>query len=762
MALLGSAILNPMTLTDLEVQIIPSDFFDPRNAAIWKAIESLHQNGEMIDYLTIDAELLSMGKSIDSQYIASLTERVATAMHARAYAKIVHDLGTRRRIIYACTRIGELAFNMELDLNDEAKPRAQDIFMEATSGNEVTGPQLIKDVVDKYWAFNTREQTEQTRGVTTGFTNSLDFAIRGLKPKQLIVLGGRPGDGKCLGRGTKVLMYNGAIKKVEDVIVGDKLMGPDSLPRTVLSTTAGRDQMYWIRQTHAMDYKVNGAHILSLKRSKNEKLRHNGEVKEISVNEILTMKGSSFFGRWKGYKTAVEFDDRLLPIEPYFLGLWLGDGNTKAPIIYSADDEVAQYLLSFVKKSSMYIASSFEEHDTCARYYIGMHGGKFLSPVKVLKRIGVLGNKHIPRYYLINNRKNRLQLLAGLLDSDGHYTGRSMEITLKIEGLARQVKFLADSLGFQTSIATKKATCQNGYTGVAYRVIISGDLTIIPTRIKRKQATPRKMNKDWRMTGITIEPAGEDDYFGFQLDGDGLFLLEDMTVTHNSTVARQVAAHVARTQMDVAVFSLETAHEEYVNTLPFMLAHVADKSSYTDTEWNRLQETKELIKSMPLFIDDSCPLSVNVLRTKIMQIKRKTDNLGLVIVDYLQLMEGAKQRDDIQDVTQIARDLKLLAMAADVPIMALSAMNRSIESRGDEAEPMLSDLRYGGEADADVVMFIRRKKQSLSEGRAALQTGVLPATIYIKKNRNGPGDAKFPLHFFASQKRFEEAHEAIA
>jgi replicative DNA helicase len=264
------------------------------------------------------------------------------------------------------------------------------------------------------------------------------------------------------------------------------------------------------------------------------------------------------------------------------------------------------------------------------------------------------------------------------------------------------------------------------------------------------------------MTGIRIEPAGEDEYFGFELDGDGLFLLEDMTVTHNSTLTRQVALQVAMRGLPTALFSLETGREEHLACIPHLLTRVDEKLTYTMGEYQLLTGARDRMRDIPFYIDDTSPLSVSVLKTKLVQLRAREPGLAMIFVDYLQLMEGAKQREENLDVTPITRGLKQLAMNTGLPIVALSAMNRGIETRGPDAEPMLSDLRWGGEADADIVVFVRRVRQSAVEGMRGARNRAMPARIFIKKNRNGPVDDRFDLTFLAAQKRFEENVNDIA
>ncbi len=162
-------------------------------------------------------------------------------------------------------------------------------------------------------------------GVDTGF-KELNKMTTGFGKGDLVIIAARPAMGKCLGRGTKVVMFDGTLKNVEDIEVGDQLMGDDSTPRNVLSLARGREKMYWIRQNKGIDYRVNESHILSLKRSRNEGKHKHGDILNISVKDY-NEKSKKFHSNYKGYKVAVEFQELHLPIDPYFLGIWLGDAQ---------------------------------------------------------------------------------------------------------------------------------------------------------------------------------------------------------------------------------------------------------------------------------------------------------------------------------------------------------------------------------------------------------------------------------------------------
>ncbi len=389
---------------------------------------------------------------------------------------------------------------------------------------------------------------QQQQSVELEFLDALSFLF---EPAALKVIYGGRGAGKCLAIGTKVIMFDGSLKKVEDVQINDELMGPDCYPRKVLGTTRGTDMMYKVNQTSGIDYVVNSAHILSLKKSESCK----NDIGEISkagnarrplgryssyadITNINVVEASKKSVRWmanfRGYKTGlICFDEKEVFIDPWYLGAWLGDGKNNDNIIYSEDIEVLAACEKYAHDLEMKI-SIYE--GTVAGIKITRAENGYNNLRQNFNHYKLFENKHIPFDYLANSENIRLQVLAGLLDTDGYLHNNGYEITQVNERLANEIKYLADTLGFKTYLREKKTSCQNGYMGTAFRVTINGDTWRIPCKIARKIVKKENVrkNKDFLLSQISIECAGEGEYAGFSLDGDKLFLLEDGTVTHNT------------------------------------------------------------------------------------------------------------------------------------------------------------------------------------------------------------------------------------
>lgn len=201
--------------------------------------------------------------------------------------------------------------------------------------------------------------------------------------------------------------------------------------------------------------------------------------------------------------------------------------------------------------------------------------------------------------------------------------------------------------------------------------------------------------------------------------------------------ALNILANLARKNVPVAIFSLEMSSEQLTNRL-FSLYGLIDSNSIRlgkldGNELERLTLTSTILSGKPLYIDDTADLNMSKLRTKARKLKREKD-IKLLVIDYLQLMQGSSRKiDRQQEISEISRSLKLLARELDITIIALSQLSRAVESRQDK-RPMLSDIRESGaiEQDADIVMFLYRDEYYNANTNDKGLTELI-----IAKHRNG-------------------------
>lgn len=363
------------------------------------------------------------------------------------------------------------------------------------------------------------------------------------------------GAGKCWGRGTPILMADGTVKEVQDIAPGDRLASPTGSPRTVLSTTSGHDVMYRITPTKGDAFICNAPHLLPMKVSGSKDGMFladgthipAGQEDVIVEAETLWRSNSTVKHRLKLWRPeAVELDAVDLPFDvpPYILGVWLGDGATNHAAITKAEGPVIDAWVAWAAQVGAEVRRD-AGGGRCPTWYIKTARGLDNPALDAFRRIGVMGDKAIPHRYLVAPISDRLELLAGLLDTDGHLTNNGFDFISKCSAIAEKVVFLARSVGLAAYLTPcRKGIKDTGFSGAYYRVSISGHTDKVPTR--QKIAGHRGQIKDALRTGFKIEKIGRDEYFGFELDGDRLCMLGDFTVQHNTVMAAHLLSEADR------------------------------------------------------------------------------------------------------------------------------------------------------------------------------------------------------------------------
>ena len=247
------------------------------------------------------------------------------------------------------------------------------------------------------------------------------------------------------------------------------------------------------------------------------------------------------------------------------------------------------------------------------------------------------------------------------------------------------------------------------------------------------------------------------------LQKSDLIILAARPSMGKTAFALNIAQNVAiKEKVPVAIFSLEMSKEQLVQRMLCSQAEVDTQRLKTGNmqgkDWDKLVSAMNDFANAPIYIDDTSGCTLTDIRAKCRRLKMEQKDLGLVVIDYLQLMESSGREDRMQQISAISRGLKTLARELDVPVIALSQLSRAVESRTDK-RPMLSDLRESGaiEQDADIVMFIYRDeyyKKNDEEAEVAKAASKGESEIIIAKHRNGPV-GKVDLLFQANITKFK-------
>ena len=391
-------------------------------------------------------------------------------------------------------------------------------------------------------------------------------------------------EGKCFVKGTQIVMFDESLKNIQDIVVGDLIMGVDGLPKKVKSTHFDFGEIFEVSSKKCESYFVNKQHELVLytnSHSGNKKYKEGVNV--ISVKDFMesskTVKKS-----FRVYKKAIPYSNKAVNIDPYVLGVWLGDGtSSNCNITINTDDIlIINYIKEIYKNSVLhqYKPNAFTLNISDNPINTFVQNNSFLT---ALRDYGLVKNKHIPEVYKKSSIEQRLKLLAGLIDTDGYKNRTAYEITQKSSLLINDIKEICESLGFICNIGIKEV---NGET--YYRLTIVGDLNIIPVIIDRKKLqSPNGKSKN---LGISVSYSHKDYYYGFELEAekeeDRLFFLKDGIVVHNSSLGRLgLSVHVTAGFGDVGfcgTWTLELTVEVPLKIYPNMKICQLSYHSITD------------------------------------------------------------------------------------------------------------------------------------------------------------------------------------
>lgn len=738
-AVLGGMLLSKDAVADVLEKLRPGDFYKPANQLVYDAILDLYGRGEPADAVTVAAELDRRGllrRVGGAPYLHTLISTVPTAANAGYYAEIVAEKSLLRRLVEAGTRVVQYGYAGAdgADVNeivDRAQAEIYDVTERKSSEDFVILEEILQPAMDEIDAI--ASEGGVSKGVPTGFTD-LDELTNGLHPGQMIVVAARPGMGKALALDTPLPTPTGWTT-MADVAVGDLLIGADGKPTRVVAATevmVGRPcyevefsdgtvivadaEHQWLTETRASRKSAQAAAV-GYNRYKNQRtfaaVRTTREIGETLRCPTADRRLNHSVVNAAPIEAPVA--DLLVP--PYTLGAWLGDGTSRTAQITTADPEILMRIEA-------------EGPGTCEAS---------------LRSIGVLGDKHIPAEYLRASEAQRRALLAGLLDTDGTVTnGGAVQFSVTNRRLAVDVAELVVSLGYRCQVTTKAVKGRTEASSTAYILNFSTTDSVFGLHRKdllhkeRRASSPVRSNTRFIVDVREIETVP---VRCVEVDHDDHMYLasRSMIPTHNSTLGLDFMRSCSiKHHLPSIVFSLEMSKTEIVMRLLSAEAKIklADMRSgrMNDDDWTRLARRMSEISEAPLYIDDSPNLTMMEIRAKARRLKQKAD-LRLVVIDYLQLMtSGKKVESRQQEVSEFSRQIKLLAKELEVPVVAMSQLNRGPEQRTDK-KPMLSDLRESGsiEQDADMVILLHRPDAFESDDPRGGE-----ADLIVAKHRAGP------------------------
>ncbi|MFJ4102625.1 replicative DNA helicase [Amycolatopsis japonica] len=809
-SVLGGMLLSKDAVADVIEALGPDDFYRPAHQAIYDVILDLYGRGEPADPITVSAELErrgELGRVGGAPYLHTLIATVPTAANAGYYAEIVSEKAVLRRLVEAGTRIVQYGYGAAAadganidEVVDRAQAAIYDVTERRTSEDYVALEELLQPTMDEIDAIASRGG--QSQGIPTGFAD-FDDLTNGLHPGQMIIVAARPGVGKALALDTQLATPDGWTTMGE-VQPGDRLIGANGRPTTVVAATEVMEG----RPCYEVEFS-DGTVLLAdaehqwLTDTRSSRRSAAGPAVRTTEELAATLRCRTADGRANhsiATTAPLQLPERELPLHPYALGAWLGDGHSASARFTTADPEIICYLegeagllverhaeLSYTLRLVPPDPVEYRRCEVCGEPFLPQTsqvrtcgrscGGKvrFQSPPvpaptcpdcgrpssgmrlcqacrnehgsvqAILRTLGVLGNKHIPVEYLRASVEQRRALLAGLLDTDGTVThSGAVQFAVTSKVLAEQTRELIVSLGYRCAFTTKRVKGRSEETSTAYILGFTTQDRVFWLQRKHLEQKERLTNVRVRphlRYVVDVRPVASVPVRCVEVDApDHLYLAgRSMVPTHNSTLGLDFARSASiKHGLTSVIFSLEMSRTEIVMRMLSAEARIrlADMrgGKMSDDDWTRLARRMSEVSEAPLFVDDSPNMTMMEIRAKARRLKQRND-LKLVVLDYLQLMTSGKRVESRQqEVSEFSRQMKLLAKEIEVPVIAISQLNRGPEQRTDK-RPMLSDLRESGslEQDADLVILVNRPDAWERDDPRAGE-----ADLIIAKHRAGP------------------------
>jgi replicative DNA helicase len=753
--------------------VTASDFYKPAHGHIYDAVHTLYASGQPVDAVTVADELRRAdllealgGPAVLAQIMASTP---ATSNAAR-YATIVEEYSLLRRLIGVAGEIAELGYSVPEDVT-KALDRAESLVYEVNERRVTDSTQKLSDLLSAGLDHLERlyERGDAITGVPTGYLD-LDQLLSGLQPSNLVVVGARPAMGKCVAWDTPILdPVTGAVRTAAELhragTRGDDVrvlsLGTD---HTLAVTTPsafvddGRKPVFRVRTRLGREVRTTASHPF---------LTPDGWRPLASLEEGATIAVPA--------ELAVFGSDALPGAEVGLLGYLVASalGSDEGPKVRCTDEIVALDLGELAARLGLEVRRVTDPSQP-ARY--DLLAGPSLARIVHAHHVSMAPERRrVPdAVYRLPRHQLAAFLNRALAGGASTWTGRPgdgrVSFTSPSRRLVSDLQHLLLRFGINATVL-EPVVAMNDAAWITHELRVSepADLVRLADEIGivGQQSLLESLVAGARTVASTAPLAGRgrpgsggegaplsavrwDEIVAIDADGDEQvydltipelhnFVAGDVFV-HNTSFALGMMAHAAlHAQRPVLFFSLEMSNLDLSQRLLCAEARV-DSSRVRNgqlqaDDWTRISKAMGHLADAPIWIDDNPNLTIMEIRAKARRLKSQVGDLGMIVIDYLQLMTGRSSAENRQvEVSELSRGLKILARELNTPVVALSQLSRGLEMRADK-RPMLADLRESGsiEQDADVVMFIFREEIYDPKPENAGQ-----ADIIVAKHRSGP------------------------
>ncbi len=721
-AILGGILLDPEAIGRVSDRLVPEAFYISAHTTIYQAALRLHTQQKPTDLLSItswltDNDLLTQIGGRNK--LATLVDRTVSAVNIDALAGLVMEKYLRRQLIKAGNEIVHLGFETETELPivlDNAEQKVFNVTQQKTqSGLVHIGDTLINTFQD----IETRHQGIALPGIPCGFYD-LDAMTSGFQRSDLIIVAGRPSMGKCLSYDSEIVLADGQIATIEELYQqrqGSLLTLNDDWKFTFTQPSAfvddGIKPVFRVTTRLGRVIETTITHpFLTIKGWQ--------RLENLQVgNKIAIPRKIDVFGT----ETIRECEVKLLADS-----LEKSDTKTVPNIVFKLEKSQLSLFLNRLFATDGW-ATLLNSGQSQLGY--GTVSEKLARQIQhLLLRFGIIAalKKRSVKYN--NTRRPAWQLditdaisIKNFIAEIGIF-GKEAALAKVTEAISQKRyqtnrdlipveiwEQIAVAKGSETWSSLAQRAGIKSYTNihVGKRALKRERLWILATALDNLPLQQLANSDVYWDEIISIESVGNKQVYDLTIPETHNFIANDICV-HNTAFCLNLAHNIAAGyKLPVAVFSLEMSKEQLVQRL--LASEAGIESSYlrsgriSQTQWEPLSRAIDKLSDTPIFIDDTSNITVTQMRSQARRLQAEQNgNLGLIVIDYLQLMEGAGD-NRVQELSRITRSLKGLARELSVPIIALSQLSRGVEARTNK-RPMLSDLRESGCLAGDTLVTL--------------------------------------------------------
>jgi replicative DNA helicase len=797
-SLLGAMMLEVEAIASAAGVLRADDFYKPAHSHIYDAIHALYATGQPVDAVTVADELRRNGllETVGGvQVLLDIMASTPATTSAGGYARIIEELALLRRLIGVAGEIAEIGYGMPEDVT-KALDRAEALVYDVNQRRVTDTTSRIEDLLglnlDRLEQLYGRG--DAITGVPTGYVD-LDELLSGLQPSNLVVVGARPAVGKCVAFDTPVVdPATGDLRTAADLhragstggavsvltLTDDRRVGvavptafvDDGIKRVYrVRTRSGREVCTtashpfltpagWVPLADLAPGRVVGvpaavpvfgtdplpgdevvmlAHVVMAPGRDERGPKLWTENREVATD--IEFRGAAF---------GVDVVDRTLPAGGRTWDVVPGDALHELARRHGvAADPAARRVPKAVFRLPREQLARFLNRamGAAASVWRPQQG----APGRLVVATRSPGLAHDLRHLLLRFGVAATVDRTVVAVEEATWTEDELVVTGAddLSALAHEIGVLGHDAELGAIVAHARAVADAEHDAArvtaaarAGAVGVTGSGSVGVGRGVFEPPNSRPATRDGAVLWdeiVAIQDGGEVQVYDLTVPGTHNFVAADVFV-HNTSFALGMASYAAlHASKPVLVFSLEMGSLELSQRLLSAEARIDSKRVRTgqlsEDDWSRISQAIGRLASAPIWIDDNPNLTVMEIRSKARRLKSQVGDLGMIVVDYMQLMTGRGKAENRQvEVSEMSRGLKILARELETPVVALSQLSRQLELRADK-RPMLADLRESGsiEQDADVVMFIYRDDVYHADSPDRGQ-----AEIIVAKHRNGP------------------------